>query len=191
MLRTVRSVTVYGAVSVSQEMRSALCVQLTRCYATEGFYNCYSVRRPTNAKPTFGRETRASVPVFAPPGVEGLLHAWFGKDCSLRSGLRPAPFVNALEIREQTSQAHSLVGVECACEVCSRISKALANGAGRKFLPMCVPCVQQAEIAHVAAQAAALGELQLGAGWRSPLPPGAPNMCSVNAPPHVGVCTPL
>ena len=43
---------------------------------------------------------------------------------------------NALELRNQTSQAHSGDPSECAGEVCSRNSKALKSSGAQKFLPM-------------------------------------------------------
>ena len=47
--------------------------------------------------------------------------------------LRPTYLKNGLELCEQTSQAHSWVCEECACEVCTHNSKALANGGTHKF----------------------------------------------------------
>ena len=43
---------------------------------------------------------------------------------------------NALELRNETSPAHSGDPSECAGEVCSRNSKALKMSGRRKFLPM-------------------------------------------------------
>ena len=73
--------------------------------------------------------------------VVGVLHTWDGHHApqnverylALRRDLRVPLLSNALELREQTSPAHSGDPSECAGEVCSRNSKALKSSGARKF----------------------------------------------------------